>query len=456
MRKRREHSLYLLRGYAGTGKTSLIASIVRTLVRMRYKVVLMAPTGRAAKVFASYAGMPAYTIHKKIYRRKSVEENGEESFGLGFNNSNGTLYFVDEASMISESSFDSPFGSGSLLDDLIRFIDSGKHNKLILMGDDAQLPPVGTDQSPALDKEELSASYGFKIYSATLTEIVRQSQESGILFNASVIRGLIGKRGVKGLPHLTLEGYPDIVRISGAELVEELESCYSRYGMEETLVVCRSNKRANRFNQGIRGTILYMEEELCGGDRIMVVKNNYRVARWNYETPIEPTEDGVAADEGELEFIANGESAMVLRARGYEEKYGHRFINAVIRLDDSDIELDAKLLLDTLTSEGPALSAKENRELFLRIEADYMDIKSKKRRHEAIMDDFYYNALQIKFAYAVTCHKAQGGQWDVVFVDQGYLGGETPDDSYWRWLYTAFTRARQKLYLLNFSEAFFE
>lgn len=430
------NSMFLLTGYAGTGKTSLIASIVNSLTAMEYNVILLAPTGRAAKVFSSYSRREAYTIHKNIYRQSGIEE-GMEIFDLGFNKNRETLYFVDEASMISNSSFDSPFGSGSLLDDLLKFIHNGRDNRLILIGDAAQLPPVGTEMSPALDITELQSIYGFEVYHSSMTDIVRQAESSGILFNATILRNFIGEAGY---PTLNIDNYPDIVKISGGDLLEELYSCYSNYGEEETIVICRSNKRANRFNQGIRASVLYMEEMLCGGDRIMVVKNNYYAAK-GYDN---------------IDFIANGEMATVVRVGKEQKLYGHHFAYVDMNLDDYEQEISGWVMLDTLTSDSPALTVEESREFYLSVEADYADIKSKKKKQEAIRENEFYNALQIKFAYAVTCHKAQGGQWDAVFIDQGYLVDDMLCNEYWRWMYTAFTRARKKLYLLNFSDKFFK
>lgn len=430
------NSIFLLKGYAGTGKTSLISAIVNTLSGMEYNVVLLAPTGRAAKVFSSYSGKDAFTIHKNIYRQSGVEA-GVEIFDLGYNKNRETLYFVDEASMITNNSFDSPFGTGALLDDLMSFIHNGKNNRLILIGDDAQLPPVGSEFSPALNAEELNIAYGMEVHSYALTHIVRQAEDSGILFNATILRNFIGEYGY---PTLKLASFPDIKRIGGGELLEELYSCYSKYGEDESLVICRSNKRANRFNQGIRGSVLYMEEALNSGDRIMVVKNNYYSAK-EY--------DGI-------DFIANGEMGTIRRVGKQRELYGHKFAQVDIELDDYGYEVNCWVMLDTLTTDAPALTSEESREFYLKVEADYSDIKSKKKRLEAIRANEYYNALQIKFAYAVTCHKAQGGQWDAVFIDQGYLVEDMLCDEYWRWMYTAFTRARKQLYLLNFNEQFFE
>lgn len=433
---RNEEELFLLKGYAGTGKTSLVAAFVNALTALEYKVVLLAPTGRAAKVFAGYAGHPAFTIHKKIYRQKTATE-GEGLFNLGFNSGADTLFLVDEASMISNADTDSNFGSGCLLDDLIEYVYNGRNNRLVLIGDIAQLPPVGLHISPALDRQELEAAYNFKVTEIHLTDIMRQAEESGILYNATQIRSLIGSG--KMHPSLKGIGFPDVFRISGADLLEEIDSCYGKYGEEETMIVCRSNKRANRFNEGIRRTILYREEDFCSGDRIMIVKNNYF---WG-------------ANYDKIDFIANGDIATVRRVSKRMELHGFQFINASLRIDGYDEEITAWILTDTLTSDYPALTYEQNKALYQAIENDYADILSKRKRLEKIRENEYYNALQIKFAYAVTCHKAQGGQWDAVFIDQGYLTDDMLNDEYWRWLYTAITRARERIYFINFKEDFF-
>lgn len=434
---REEDRLFLLRGFAGTGKTSLVAAIVDSLAELECKVVLLAPTGRAAKVFSGYAGLAAYTIHKKIYRQKTASD-GEGIFNLGFNGVADTLFFVDEASMISNSGEDSNFGTGCLLDDLMQFVYNGRNNRLVLIGDIAQLPPVGLDISPALDKRELEAAYSFDVTEVNLTDVMRQAEESGILYNATLIRGMIGTNSQK--LSLKIATFPDVFKISGGELLEEIDSCYGKYGEEETIVVCRSNKRANRFNEGIRRTILYREEDFSSGDRIMIVKNNYF---WG-------------EDYDKIDFIANGDMATVKRAGKRLELYGHQFINAELKIDGYEEELTAWIMLDTLMSDFPALSYEQSKALFRSIEADYAEIASSRKRFEKIRANEYYNALQVKFAYAVTCHKAQGGQWDAVFIDQGWLPEDMPNDEYWRWLYTAVTRARKRLYFINFKADFFQ
>lgn len=433
----REEGLFVLKGYAGTGKTSFVAAIVNALLKFEYKVVLLAPTGRAAKVFSAYAGQPAFTIHKKIYRQKTATE-GEGDFSIGFNAGADTLFFVDEASMISNASEDSSFGSGRLLDDLVEFVYNGRNNRLVLIGDMAQLPPVGLEISPALDPQMLSHLYNLDVFEANLTDVMRQAEESGILFNATRIRRLIDS-GSSDLM-LRLENFPDVYRIGGGELLEEIETCYGKYGVDETMIVCRSNKRANRYNEGIRRMILYREDDFCSGDKIMIVKNNYFWGK-DYE---------------HIDFVANGDIATVERTGKRAELYGFHFIRAELSLAGYEEELDAWVLLDTLTSDYPALTYEENRTLYRNVEADFPDIRSRKKLLEKVRGNEYYNALQIKFAYAVTCHKAQGGQWDAVFIDQGWLPDEMLNDDYWRWLYTAVTRARKRLYFVNFKDDFFE
>lgn len=435
---RHPESLFLLKGFAGTGKTSLVAAIVNTLVQFEQQIVLLAPTGRAAKVFSGYSRQPAFTIHKKIYRQKNARE-GVGIFNLGFNGNANTLFFVDEASMISTNSQDSNFGTGSLLDDLMEFVYNGRNNRLVLIGDTAQLPPIGVEVSPALDVDFLQASYGMEIYEAALTDIMRQSEQSGILFNATLVREMIGA-GPRAKLLLKVTSFPDIVRVGGGELLEELDYCYGTFGMDETMVICRSNKRANRFNEGIRARVLYREEAFGSGDKIMVVKNNYF---WG-------------AEYDKIDFIANGDIATVVKVGKYKDLYGFHFVRARLNIYGYEEEISAWVMLDTLTSEQPALSYDDYRKLFAAVEEDYMDIPSKQKRYKKIQEDEYFNALQIKFAYAVTCHKAQGGQWDAVFIDPGWMGDEVMEDEYWRWLYTAFTRARKKLYLINFKDKLFE
>ena len=425
--------LFLLKGYAGTGKTSLIGALVKTLDQLEQKCVLLAPTGRAAKVFSHYAGHPAYTIHKKIYRQKTFS-NEMDNFSINDNLHQHTLFIVDEASMIANDGLSgSMFGTGRLLDDLIQYVYSGQGCRLMLIGDLAQLPPVGEEESPALSADVLKG-YGLEVHEAMLTEVVRQLSDSGILWNATELRRYISEEDFFTLPMVKVDGFPDVKVIPGNELIEAIGDSYDRVGMNETIVVCRSNKRANIYNKGIRNTILYREEELETGDLLMVAKNNYF---WT---------------EGckELDFIANGEIAEVRRVRREREMYGFRFADVVLRFPDYDeLELEATVLLDTLHTESPALPKEMNDKLFYAVLEDYSDITIKRERMKKMKSDPYYNALQVKYAYAVTCHKAQGGQWKRVFLDQGYMTEDMLSPDYFRWLYTAFTRATETLYLVN-------
>ena len=422
----------VMRGSAGTGKTTLAAAIVRALQSLEQQLVLMAPTGRAAKVFSLYAGSAAYTIHRRIYRQKSLEGG----FDLGYNNAKDTLFIVDEASMISLN------GEGrSLLDDLISFVYNGSNCRLMLIGDQAQLPPVGEEESPALMAPVLR-SFGLHVYECTLNEVLRQSQESGILWNATEIRSLSpdpspSREGSFNLPvtlpKVLIDGFTDIKVVPGDELIETLASSYSKVGLDETMVVTRSNKRANIFNQGIRNQILGREEELTTGDQLMVVKNNYYWVK----------------DE-KFSFIANGDMCVVRRVRNVHEQHGFRFAEVTMTFPDyDDYELTATVLLDTLTSEAPALTRDQQEELYNKVMEDYADIPRKADRMKALKEDRYYNALQVKYAYAATCHKAQGGQWAHIYVDQGYMTDDMLSVDYLHWLYTAFTRATEKLYLIN-------
>ncbi|UCG28739.1 MAG: AAA family ATPase [Bacteroidales bacterium] len=432
-------NVLLVKGYAGTGKTSIVSALVRTLETFRLKSVLMAPTGRAAKVFASFAGKTAYTIHKKIYRQKSSRD-GFGKFILEKNLHSQTIFMVDEASMISNKSSEiSMFGSGRLLDDLITYVYNDKACKLILIGDTAQLPPVGFEVSPALNKRVLEG-FGLGVTEIFLDEIVRQSQGSGILVNATSLRNQL-KRKDFHFPRMCMKSYSDIKRIKGEDLLEEITTTYDRLGMENTIVVVRSNKMANKYNAGIRNLILWRENEISVGDYIMVVKNNYY---WG------------STDET-IDFIANGDIAEICRVRDYQERYGFRFADVLIRFPDyHDIEIETKVLLDTITLEAPSLSEEDSRKLYNAVAEDYPDAKSKKQQFDLIRNDPFFNALQVKFAYAVTCHKAQGGQWPAVFIDQGYIHEDRIDIEYLRWLYTAVTRATEKLFLVNFRDDFFE
>ena len=422
----------VMRGSAGTGKTTLAAAIVRALQSLQQQLVLMAPTGRAAKVFSLYAGSAAYTIHRRIYRQKSLEGG----FDLGYNNAHDTLFIVDEASMVSLN------GEGrSLLDDLISFVYNGRNCRLMLIGDHAQLPPVGEEESPALMAPVLR-SYGLHVYECTLNEVLRQSQESGILYNATEVRWLMYEGTVPHvqLPKVHLQGFTDIHVVPGDELIETLASSYSKVGLDETMVVTRSNKRANIFNQGIRNQILGREEELTTGDQLMVVKNNYF-----WTKPESPDSEGSS-----LEFIANGDMCVVRKVRNVHEQYGFRFAEVTMTFPDyDDYELTATVLLDTLTSEAPALTRDQQEALYNKVLEDYADIPRKSDRMKALKEDRYYNALQVKYAYAATCHKAQGGQWAHIYVDQGYMTDDMLSADYLHWLYTAFTRATEQLYLIN-------
>ncbi|NPD91610.1 ATP-dependent DNA helicase [Xylanibacter muris] len=429
---RNSHSAMILRGSAGTGKTSLAGAIVKMMLSLGQKMVLLAPTGRAAKVFSLNAGQPAYTIHRRIYRQKSMTAD-MSGFNLNDNLYVDTLFIVDEASMVSNMGYgDAAFGSGRLLDDLVSFVYGGRNCRMMLIGDRAQLPPVGEDESPAL-MDDVVAGYGLEVFSADLTEVQRQSAVSGILYNATVIRQMITHDEITRLPMIRLKGFADIAYVGGSELIEQLSASYSEIGQDETMVITRSNKRANIYNRGIRNMVLYREEELTTGDMIMIVKNNYH---W--------------ADGKELPFIANGDRARVWRVRNVREIYGFRFADVTMQFPDyDDYEVTATVILDTLSSEAPALTREQNGMLFDAVMEDYGDIPLKSDRIKKLKEDGYYNAIQIKFAYAVTCHKAQGGQWAHVYLDQGYMTDDMLTPDYIHWLYTAFTRASEKLYLVN-------
>lgn len=429
----------ILRGSAGTGKTSLAAAMVRTLHSLGQKLVLMAPTGRAAKVFAQSSGLPAYTIHRVIYREKSFS-GLDGSFNINFNKNHNTLFVVDEASMVSNNATaESAFGSGSLLDDLMQFVYSGQNCRLLLIGDKAQLPPVGEAESPALSATVL-AGYNMRVYQCDLNEVLRQGSQSGILYNATYIRNLITHDSLTQLPQIRFNGFADIVMLPGSELIESLTTSYSQVGEDETLVITRSNKRANVYNQGIRNSILDREEALCGGDMLMVVKNKYGLTQSSTQ----------GMDSHAPSFIANGDRCVVRRVRHFQDLYGFHFADAVLRFPDfDDYELETTVILDTLASESPSLTRQQNEALFNNVLEDYRDVPLKADRMKALRQDKYYNALQVKFAYAVTCHKAQGGQWQHVYVDQGYMTDEMLSPEYIHWLYTAFTRATDKLFLVN-------
>lgn len=440
------HAVMILRGSAGTGKTTLSGAIVRTLKEIRQKVMLLAPTGRAAKVFSLNSGSPAYTIHRRIYREKSFS-GVEGQFNLNDNLYTDTLFMVDEASMIANMGLGGmSFGSGCLLDDLVHFVYQGRNDRLLLIGDKAQLPPVGEEESPALHAAMLEG-YGLKVYECDLNEVLRQSEESGILYNATMIRQMITHDDITQLPKIHFAGYSDIKQMPGAELIEALADSYHHVGLDDTIVVTRSNKRANIFNQGIRNMVLDREEELSQGDILMIVKNNYYWLEEERKSNNKLQSNEIPA------FLANGDRAKVLKVRRRIDLYGFRFATLLLQFPDyGNYELEATVLLDTLTSEAPALTHEQQEQLFHQIEEDYQDIPLKADRMKAIRQDQFFNALQVKFAYAVTCHKAQGGQWAHVYVDQGYMTDDMLNPDYIHWLYTAFTRATEMLYLVNWPE----
>jgi exodeoxyribonuclease V len=437
--KRGERELLLVKGYAGTGKTSVISAFIKALHEFNLRTILLAPTGRAAKVLTGYSQTQASTIHKKIYRQKSSKDAFGE-FALDRNLNSNTFFIVDEASMLSDQGMEnSIFGTGNLLYDLIRYVYNDKNCKLILVGDTAQLPPVGLPVSQAMDKRFLE-TYQVSVVEHELDEVVRQDKASGILYNATSLRNLIGAE-IPEHPKFCLKNFPDIYRIAGSELMETLSDVYGKYGQDDTIVICRSNRIANKYNQGIRNRILYREEELAAGDYLMIVKNNYFWLTENEDT----------------DFIANGDILRIKRVRKYQELYGFRFADAEVVLPDyNNRELSVKLLLDTLYSEAPALTTEDNKRLFYTVSEDYTDISSQKKRYAQVKENPYFNALQIKYANAVTCHKSQGGQWSVVFIDQSYFRDEMLTPEYIKWLYTALTRATEKVYLINFGDDFFE
>ncbi len=432
MTERSDNVVMILRGSAGTGKTTLAGAVVRAMVSLKQKLILLAPTGRAAKVFSLNAGFPAYTIHRRIYRQKSAGDLS--AFNLNTNLNHDTLFIVDEASMIANQGLgDSGFGSGYLLDDLMQFVYNGQNCRMMLVGDKAQLPPVGEEESPALMGRVMSG-YGMKVYECDLNQVLRQSETSGILWNATMIRLLVTHDEMTQLPCIRLSGFADIRVVPGDELIESLAGSYSSVGQDETMVITRSNKRANIYNMGIRNSVLDREDELTRGDLLMVVKNNY------YWTN----------DAKEISFLANGDRAVVQRVRNIHELYGFRFAEVIMKFPDyEDYELTATIILDSLTTEAPSLTREQQEQLYNAVLEDYSDIPVKADRVKKLKDDRYYNALQIKFAYAVTCHKAQGGQWAHVYIDQGYMTDDMLTPDYIHWLYTAFTRATEKLFLVN-------
>ncbi|ERJ59773.1 MULTISPECIES: ATP-dependent DNA helicase [Sphingobacterium] len=438
-----EASCFILKGYAGTGKTTIISTLVKSLPAIRKKTVLLAPTGRAAKVMGSYSGRNALTIHKKIYRKRSVTSL-QMDFELAENLHENTLFIVDEASMITTEGFNM-FSSG-LLSDLITYVQSGKNCCLMLVGDSAQLPPVGLDNSPALNPDFIQSEFGFHIYLYELTDVVRQDKASGILFNATKIRNEIRldeESPQYTFPQFVTKSFNDIFRMNGDRLIEGLHYAYDKFDIENCMVICRSNKSANLYNKHIRNQILFREEEITGSDRIMVVKNNYY---WLQQH-----------DETHTGFIANGDMAVIRKVGNIHEMHGFRFADLYLEFTDNN-EGDAircRVNLDSLHVDAPSLPYEQQQQLYESIARDYEDIPQKKDRMEAIKKDPYYNALQIKFAYAITCHKAQGGQWPLVFVDQGYMTDEMLNTEFLRWLYTGITRATKELFLVNFNEKFF-
>lgn len=430
--------IFILRGYAGTGKTSLVGALVKAMDELKMRTFLMAPTGRAAKVFSAMANKPAYTIHKSIYRQQKFRVE-MEGFQLLDNRQRDVLFICDEASMISTLNEGSPFGTGNLLDDLIEFVYSSDGCKLLLIGDDAQLPPVGQLKSPALDESGMR-TYGLHIVSVQLTDVARQQLDSGILYNATMLRQLLSEGKVDSLPRVIYKRFTDVKRIDGYQLLECLESSYSRSGVDDTIIITRSNARANQFNVGVRNQILGREEELSVGDRLLVVRNNYYWGR----------------DYDQLPFIANGDVVEVHRVRNVRELYGFRFADVEILLSDYDINLEVTVMLDTLMAEGPSLPLARQQQLFEAIAQDYPEIRNQRDLYKMIKENPYYNALQVKFGYCVTCHKSQGGQWSDVYLDVAYINPDHLGIDFYRWMYTAFTRATRTLYLVNPSDDMLE
>ncbi len=442
-----DEDILVVNGYAGTGKTTAISSVISVMNEYKTKCVLLAPTGRAAKVLSSYSGMPAFTIHKHIYRQKSFGGDGFGQFSLAPNKDKETLFIVDEVSLIgidaAQQQSSAAFGSGNLLEDLVSFVRSGVECKVILIGDSAQLPPIGLDASPALHRDYMAAMGGVSF--SELTTVVRQQQESGILYNATMIRQLQVELdygpGVMDICDLGLEIEPfdDIERIVGGELIEKISDAYSTYGEDDTIILCRSNKRAIKYNLGIRSTVQFKDERLVRDDKLMIVKNCYQFV-----------------DEVEgMDYIANGDIAKLQRISKFEERYGLHFAEARISFPDyDDAEIVAKVVLDTLESESASLTYEQSNMLYQGVNEDYAHITTKKKRYEAVREDKYYNALQLKYANAITCHKSQGGQWKCVFIDNPFWQDElTVDDL--KWLYTAITRATEKVYLVNFKDELF-
>ncbi len=440
-----EREIFVIKGYAGTGKTNMVGALAKTLPTFKWKSVLLAPTGRAAKVLSNYAQKPAHTIHKKIFR-KTPTQDGDVIFTLAENLHTNTLFIVDESSMIGLDNPSNDSVYGSLLESLFEYIFSGDNCKLILVGDTAQLPPVGSNESPALDIEYLNRAYHLNIKHIELKQVARQQDASGILKNATYLRDCIAN-GSNNFPSLTT--YKDVIRIQGDELEDAMNTAYSNYGFNDVLIITRSNKRANLFNQSVRNRIRYMDDDLCAGDLLMVVKNNYF---W-----LDDTSAG-SATKIEASFIANGDSLQIKKITKRKELYGFNFAECIVELCDYPNlpELSLNLILDSISAETPALSKEQQQQLFKAVMEDVADQPIKGVRMQYLKNSPHYNALQVKFNYAVTCHKAQGGQWPCVFIDQGYLTDEMMNPEFVRWLYTAFTRATEKIYLINFSEKFFE
>lgn len=434
----KENPVFVLKGYAGTGKTNLISTITKNLASLQMQSVLLAPTGRAAKVITSYSGKEAFTIHKKIYS-KSESEGGGINFYLADNPHKNTLFIVDEASMIGDGANNNGFSSNSLLQDLFSYVFSGENCRLMLSGDTAQLPPVGSDLSPALNLDYLRTNFHLDLHTIELKEVARQEQESGILFNATLLRvHLFAEKFT--FPKLTC--MPDFIKVGGEELEDTLQRVLSDYGEDEMMIITRSNKRAGLFNQSFRNRIRYYEEDLCSGDRIMIVKNNYF---WP---------EGNKGNEG---FIANGDMAEITKIIRREEMYGFHFADCMIRFPDNNSlpEMEVKLLTDCLYTDSPALTIEQQRVLYENVKSDLDENLSNSAKAAYLRKSKYYNALQVKFSYAITCHKSQGGQWSVIFIDQGYLNMDEIDRNYLRWLYTAVTRATEKVFLINFNDLFF-
>ncbi|MDO4780394.1 MAG: AAA family ATPase [Bacteroides sp.] len=428
---------FIMQGYAGTGKTSIVSSLVKALKHTGAKTVLLAPTGRAAKVFSSYSNSKAHTIHKHIYWQKTGADLSA-NYTLKENLHTNTLFIIDESSMISSQYGANGFGSGVLLDDLMQYIYNDKGCKALFVGDTAQLAPIGEDYTAALSSDVIG-SYGVDVIQMEMKKVLRQSEQSGILWNATQIRIKINDEDYINLPKIKISGFADIKVIGSADIIDEIGNSYSKVGKEDTIIICRSNKRANIFNKGVRAQVLWCEGELENGDMIMIAKNNYM---WTEEI-------------AEIDFIANGESAIVRRVRKTRELYDFRFADVTLSFPNlEDIEIDVTILLDTLNNDSPALPQHEQERLYNNVMEDYEDIKNKAERIKQLKTNQYYNALQVKYAYAITCHKSQGGQWKHVFIDQAYMSKEYITPDFPKWLYTAFTRATDTLYLMNYPEEF--